>query len=446
MTTFDRFDPFERRITDAIDEIAAGRPPAYLDDILRQTARSSQRPRWTFPERWLNVDTTFARPSFGRKVPIRQFIVLGLLLAIVAAAIAFYAGSRKQLPPPIGPARNGQIVYGIGGDLYVRETLTATPRLLLGGDSEQGGPALSPDGQLIAYDNVANGVDHVFMADIDGSNPRQVLDQPFSGGSFVWSYDSRAALAITDSAGFKQLWNVPADGSGAREVKLESLWPQEATWDPTRAGVMLVRGEDKHNGQIDFFYVDVSGATPAILSKVDMPNGPLLYGPYWEDVAITFSPDGSTIAYAVLSKDAAFGEHFRTHLMNRDGTNDREIAMPDVNAPNWPIYSKAAPYSQSWPVFSPDGKSIAMEAWLTTPTGSVNTIALAASDLSAPTVLIGPSFPNHSLIKSWSPDGSRVLVIPGETTDVYSIDPKTNQYERLPWQMDYVPGWQRLAP
>lgn len=56
MTTFDRFDPFERRISEAIDEVAAARLPVYLDDILRQTARTAQRPRWTFPERWISMN------------------------------------------------------------------------------------------------------------------------------------------------------------------------------------------------------------------------------------------------------------------------------------------------------------------------------------------------------------------------------------------------------
>jgi hypothetical protein len=56
MTTIDQFDPFERRITEAIVEIAAERRPDYLDSVLQVTARSRQRPRWALPERWLNVN------------------------------------------------------------------------------------------------------------------------------------------------------------------------------------------------------------------------------------------------------------------------------------------------------------------------------------------------------------------------------------------------------
>lgn len=428
MTAFDRFDPFERRITEAIDEIALARRPDYLDDVLQLTARSSQRPRWTFPERWLKLDTTLAQPAFVRRVPFRSLLLLALLAALLATA-AVYFGSQRRLPPPFGPARNGQLVYGIGGDLYVRDSVTATPRLLLSGPSEQGGVVISPDGQLIAYDNMVSGVDHPWVASIDGSNPRQILDQAFTGQTFQWSYDSHAAVAITDSAGFNQLWVAPADGSGAKEIELSGLRPHEATWDPTRPGVVLVRGESLERGDVDLFYVDVSGTTPAILSTIDMPNGRSLLGSGWEYVAITFSPDGSTIAYALPEGDTADSAVFRTHLMNRDGSNDRVIGGPNV-----------AGYNQSWPVFSPDGKTIAMESW----TAAGNTLVVAPADLSSPAIPVGPTI-SHSLIKSWSPDGKQLLVHGNETTEAYTIDPIAKTYEKLSWDLDYVPGWQRVA-
>ena len=39
----------------------------------------------------------------------------------------------------------------------------------------------SPDGQLVAYDNIVDGIDHVTVAGADGSNPRIILDEPFTG-------------------------------------------------------------------------------------------------------------------------------------------------------------------------------------------------------------------------------------------------------------------------
>lgn len=431
MTAFDRFDPFERRIGEALEGIAPLRPLDYLDDVFRQTARTSQRPRWSFPERWLNVDTTLPRPFVGRNIPIRQLIVLALLVALVASAVAFYAGSFRRLPPPLGIAGNGQIIYGIEGDLYVRDTLTGASRLLLGGPSDQGGVVSSPDGQLIAYDNVVDGVDHAWVANVDGSNPRQVLDQPFDGLTFQWSYDSRSAVAITGAESVHRLWIAPANGSGAREITFEDFWPYEATWDPTRPGVLLVKTSHKQNGDVDLQYVDSESG--AILSTIVM-TGSNLYGPGYEFSGLTFSPDGQTIAYNMVGEEAA-GAHFWARVMNRDGSNDTVVPLP-AGIP--------ALYSQAWPVFSPDGKWIALESWVGQPGSGTRQLAVAPADLSSPARRIGPSIVEHGVVKIWSPDGTRVLIHADGIDDIYLVDPVTGDYDLMPWKSDF-PNWQRVA-
>ncbi len=95
MTAFDRFDPFERRISDAIEEIAAARPPDYLTDVYRQTARTSQRPRWTFPERWLPVDAV-SSVALVRSRPGRMALVLITLAALIVVGLALVG-----ISPPV---------------------------------------------------------------------------------------------------------------------------------------------------------------------------------------------------------------------------------------------------------------------------------------------------------------------------------------------------------
>ena len=47
-------DRFERQLPDAPRPSSrTPRTPDYFDDLLGQTARTSQRPAWTFLERWL---------------------------------------------------------------------------------------------------------------------------------------------------------------------------------------------------------------------------------------------------------------------------------------------------------------------------------------------------------------------------------------------------------
>lgn len=432
MTAFDRLDPFEQRISTTLAEIAPTRLPEYLDDVFQVTARTRQRPRWTFPERWLPMDLALDRRGPRARVPFAALLLLGLLVLTLLATAAIYVGSQRRVPPPFGPAGNGQIVFGVEGDLYVRDTVSGTSRLLLGGEGEQGGVAHSPDGQLIAYDSVLSGVDRVWVAEANGSSPRQVLDRPFTGESFAWAPDSRS-MAIVTHLLRPELWIAPADGSGGRLVELDGLDPWEATWDPQRPGVLLVRAESRVSRDVDLYYVDVSGSG-TILAKLDM-TGERLYGPKYEFAGLAFSPDGETIAYNSVESEAG-GEHFWLHLMDRDGTNDRTLALPE---------SAPALYSQAWAVFSPDGSWIAMESWATQPDGSaVNQIALAAADGSEPTRLIGPLVPGRTLVKTWWPDGSRLLVHVNDADDIYAIDPVSGTSELLPWKSDF-PDFQRVA-
>lgn len=100
MTAIDRFDPFERRITEAIDEIAATRTPAYLDDVLRQTVRRSQRPRWTFPGSWLPAGLVAPQgiPAAGTR--LRPLLILALIGLLGAAAIGVGSLLDQRLEPP----------------------------------------------------------------------------------------------------------------------------------------------------------------------------------------------------------------------------------------------------------------------------------------------------------------------------------------------------------
>ena len=105
MTTFERF---ERSIPELMTELAPARVPDYFDDMLQQTEGVTQRPAWSFPERWLPVDIA-ARPLVTRSFPWRPLAVLALLALLIAAGLAVYVGSQNRVPPPFGVAGNGAL-------------------------------------------------------------------------------------------------------------------------------------------------------------------------------------------------------------------------------------------------------------------------------------------------------------------------------------------------
>ena len=56
------------------------------------------------------------------------------------------------------------------------------------------------------------------------------------------------------------------------------------------------------------------------------------------------------------------------------------------------------------------------------------------ADGSAPARDIGPRIPggeDTGLVKTWSPDGSRILMSTDNTKQVFSIDPITGSYEEI---------------
>jgi hypothetical protein len=438
MTMLEPFDPFERRITEAVDQIAAATLPDYLDDILQISARSSQRPRWSFPERWLPVDLTVARVPFARRLPVRNLVILLVIVALVAASLVLYVGSQRRLPPPFGPAANGQLVFGSGGDLYTRDSLTGQPRLLLGGPGDQAGVVMSPDGQLVAYDDYSgtagrsSGANpHEWVVNLDGSNPRQVLAEEYTFQAFAWAPDSRSILIGTAPKGQPELWIAPADGSGARRLAFDALRPWDGTWDPLRPGGLLVRAENTATHLADLYLVDASGA---IVKALGM-KGLNLNGPEYEFSGETFSPDGQSIAYNAIEAREAPVNRFRVHVMDRDGGNDRAIPAP-----------LATGFSQAWPIFSPDGTSILLDTWETKADGSlVHQLAVAPSDGSATARRIGPIVESTNEVKMWSPDGTRILQCMCDRDELYSVDPISGTFEKLPWTSD-LPGWQRRAP
>ena len=133
-----------------------------------------------------------------------------------------------------------------------------------------------------------------------------------------------------------------------------------------------------------------------------------------------------------LGRDRGIGS---APAIDVDGTNQRPVAVPVDAPPN---------YSQAWSVFSPDGKRILMETWVGLPGGpSTNQVAIAPTDGSAPARGDGPSLVNQSLLRSWSPDGTKVLVGVVDINDTYEVDPMTGEYTKLPWVGD-MPAWQRM--
>ncbi|HLO36442.1 MAG TPA: hypothetical protein VK194_10185, partial [Candidatus Deferrimicrobium sp.] len=124
----------ERDLSAWMSETAMPRTPDYADEILDETARIRQRPRWTFVRRWLPLPELPWSAAAGRRVALTGLLLL--VLALILAAVAVFVGSRRTaLPAPFGNAGNGLVATSAGGDIVLLDPATGAARSIVKGDS-----------------------------------------------------------------------------------------------------------------------------------------------------------------------------------------------------------------------------------------------------------------------------------------------------------------------
>ena len=111
-----------------------GPTPDYRDHIVRQTARTRQRPAWMFPERLVPMTAVTSRAAWIPRVPLRAAALVALLLiALVGGAPRPGGPHPARLPAPFGPAANGRIAYAAGGDIFTVDPVTGAAIAIVSG-------------------------------------------------------------------------------------------------------------------------------------------------------------------------------------------------------------------------------------------------------------------------------------------------------------------------
>ena len=214
---------FGRSVSSWLHEDAEHHVPDHLDEILRATATTRQRPAWSSLERWLPVDTTFTR----RLAPAPRYAWLLVILALLVAlsAVILAVGSLPRNANPFGLARNGSVVYaGSDGDIYARDPVTGVTTPLVTGPEIDLAPTFSNDGSRFVFAREAAAAQHHrHHAGERGRYGRPPADgtvaQPLSVGVVARRITAgrcllgrRVALDPGDGwdeAGAHRLWHVP---------------------------------------------------------------------------------------------------------------------------------------------------------------------------------------------------------------------------------------------
>jgi Tol biopolymer transport system component len=147
----------------------------------------------------------------------------------------------------------------------------------------------SPDGKRLAFSALA----HIYVVDLPGGKPHQLVSQPFGQFQPAWSPDSRWIAYTTwcdTTGGF--LWRAPASGGLPEQLTNIAAQYQAPNWSPDGNSIAVIKGPLRLNlgsepnyGQLQIISLTGSSILP-IADSVPLTNN-----------VPTFSLDGHRIFY-----------------------------------------------------------------------------------------------------------------------------------------------------
>ncbi len=176
-------------------------------------------------------------------------------------------------------------------------------------------PALRPDGKVIVF---SGNFGALYTKNIDGAQLRKIYTPQtgYSADRPIYAPDGNHILFEQDSnlsnTGTSKIYLIDADGSGRRQVGLDSGVTPAISPDGKRIayGVTSASTQGLYLSNSD----GTGQPTRLISSAASLP---------------AFSPDGTRIAYLKLVDSSAFingSPTYEIHIINTDGTGDRLVS------------------------------------------------------------------------------------------------------------------------
>lgn len=281
----------------------------------------------------------------------------------------------------------------------------------------QGSP--SPDGAHVGYMVVDRGRSTIWVADSDGTNPRQLTTEGFeSPANDFWSPDSREILYESRRTGTEDVWTVSIESGERRQLTRDVRRDYGEAWSPDGKWVAFLSDRGR---QIDVWLVPAAGGpVQRVTDSESDEQGPLAWRPHANELAFAvrssngsvwaqeltdgkerqLTPDSLDISWFNLSPD---GKQF-DYVVNRSGgTGELFVASLDGSTPPRSVFSGGGNVDS--PLWSPDGSRI---AFVSDRNGSPDVwVVDAAGGAAKPLV----SWTSQEFSAAWSPDGSSILFL-----------------------------------
>jgi Tol biopolymer transport system component/DNA-binding winged helix-turn-helix (wHTH) protein len=264
-----------------------------------------------------------------------------------------------------------QILFNYAGGIWSVSPLGGAPRQLI----QYGmNASLSADGQQLVYEGlgVPNGDRGIWIAKLDGTNARHVLEKQFNlAGAPAVSPDGRSIVFFQSHGGpMGDFWVVPAAGGPARRLTFDDAEGGTPTWTPD--GRFIIFSSERTGSRTLWRIPAVGGEPEAITSGAGEDSDPQI------------SADGKRLIYTNVRNS------FSLELLDTRAASKRTLMQSRTLV--------------GGPRFSPDGRRVAFFQHVA---GDVHVFTISAdgNDLRQVTSRQG----ERNIIPRWSARGESLL-------------------------------------
>jgi Tol biopolymer transport system component len=164
------------------------------------------------------------RLVFSRNQSDANIYRVGLRAPGILAGVTepFIVSTRFDYHPRYSP--NGDAVAFVSTrsgseQIWVANADGSSPRQITSMEGPiTGNPRWSPDGRAIVFDTLRDGSRGLYLANPQGGPARRLTDQPSDGLEAEWSLDGRSIYFNSDRSGRMEVWRMPAAGGEAVQV------------------------------------------------------------------------------------------------------------------------------------------------------------------------------------------------------------------------------------
>jgi len=242
-------------------------------------------------------------------------------------------------------------------------------------------PAWSPNGSLIAFTGFRGGKHgEIYVMRPDGTGQRNLTKSPSPDDLATWSPDAKRIAFTSNRDGNSEIYVMNADGTGQTRLTHSAAADYSSSWSPDGRRIAFWSDRDGNN---EIYVMNADGTDQTRLTTSRASD----YSPSW-------GPDGR-IAF---TRTTGTGSLTALQVMNSDGSDLRRLTPAGAN------------WSESRPVWSPDGTKIAFVSSHDFPVDNTDIYEMNADGSGEIRITRSP---HRDDWPTWSPDGRKIAFAHG---------------------------------